>query len=133
MGKNIDIEKVRETLLEQRKKIDKKLHALSLIEKIADEKNMYNVSTLSTDEQNKFQDMTIVDSCRVIFKENSYKEFTVKKTMDMLRKGGLQLSTKYAYTTVSSTLNRLVNKGILKKRYSGTKSLFQFKNAPPIE
>ncbi len=123
MGKNINIDKIREDLIRQKKEIEEKLDALTIVEKIA------NILTPDINEQNEFNDMTIIASCQKIFNENPNKEFLISEIISKLMGKGVQLpsSSKSAYGTVSSTLKRLAKKGTLEKRLSKNKSLFRLK------
>lgn len=134
MGKVIDVELIRNQLLKQQKEINEKLKALDQLESMADALRINVTDTLSIDDKTelttngRFSNLTMVEACRRIFEENPNNEYSIKNIMALLEKEGLQVSVKYGYATISSTLNRLVNRGKLKKIPRGSKMLFQKNN-----
>tara|TARA_B100000315_G_C14377788_1_gene496011 strand:+ start:375 stop:797 length:423 start_codon:yes stop_codon:yes gene_type:complete len=126
MSKIIDIEEMRKRLLRQQKEIDEKLKSLEQIEKLADEIGVSNNNFSKTlaDSQHTYSNLSIVGACSKIFVENPDKKYSVKEVMSKLREGGREMTDKY-YTTISSTLNRLVKRNQLKKKPKGHMMFYQ--------
>ena len=139
MGKVIDVELIRNQLLKQQKEISEKLKALGQLESLADKISINVTDELGIDDkielatQGRFSDLTMVGACRRIFTENPNNKYSIKNIMAFMKTGGLELSVKYGYATTSSTLNRLVNKGELRKIPKGNKMLFQKSNNGMLE
>ncbi len=139
MGKVIDVELIRNQLLKQQKEISEKLKALGQLESLADKISINVTDELGIDDkielatQGRFSDLTMVGACRRIFTENPNNKYSIKNIMAFMKTGGLKLSVKYGYATTSSTLNRLVNKGELRKIPKGNKMLFQKSNNGMLE
>lgn len=144
MSKIIGIDTVRKKLLKQQEEIRKKLETLDSLEQLPDGLRISvtdnisvddngNIVGLTTSNQDRFGGLTIVNACKKIFEDDSHGQYSIKDVMEILVKGGLELSEKYAYPTVSSTLNRIVDRGELAKLPYGNKMLFQKKSNGKIE
>ncbi|MBN1805871.1 MAG: hypothetical protein JW837_11530 [Sedimentisphaerales bacterium] len=128
MGLNIDVEKVRQSLLKERDEIDEKIKALDIVENLAMIQNSHNIVDGVYNEISIYDEMTLKDAAKSIFVNNPNKEFLISEIEEKLRKGGKK--GNYGHTTIGSTLKRLVNDGDLQVRKSGNKNRFKLRKKP---
>jgi Fe2+ or Zn2+ uptake regulation protein len=115
MDNLVDLGRLKSKLEQERKAIDEKLHAITLVEQmLASETAQVETQVTST----LFSGKPIKEAC-VDVVNSSERYLTTADVLDLLLRGGVKFTTDRPVNTVAATLNRLAASGRIGSRKKG--------------